>query len=108
MEPKIEVLSVNLGRKGKVLAYLNARVTFPASQKAGGDKSGEIVFGITLSGLKVIDGAKGKFLDAPARKFKGKGFIPFYFPNKALKEALTQAGLEAYEKKAKEESGEGK
>ena len=102
MEPKIEVLKVSLGKKGKVLAYLNARVTFPVSQKAEGDKSGVSVFGITLSSLKVIDGAKGKFVEAPARKFKDQGFVPFYFLNKPMKDAITTACLTAYEAKVKE------
>lgn len=89
MEPKIEVLKVSLGKKGKVLAYANARVTFG---------EGEGAPSVTLSSLKVVDGAKGKFVDVPARKFKEQDYIPYYFLNKSLKEAVTKAVLEAYDK----------
>lgn len=86
MEPTIEVLKVSLGKKGKVLAYMNARVTFQGEH------------GITLSSLKLIDGAKGKFVDTPARKYKDQGYVPYYFLNKPMKDTLTTACLDAFEK----------
>jgi len=85
MEPKIEVLKVNLGRKGKVLAYFSARVTF------GG-------YGITLPDLKVLNGTKGKFIAAPTRKTQDGRFIALFYPNKAFMDALRTAGLKAYDK----------
>lgn len=97
MEPKIEVLKVSLGKKGKVLAYANARVTFG---------EGEGAYGVTLSSLKVVDGAKGKFVDVPARKYKDQtDYVPFYFLNKPMKDGVTKAVLEAYEKEAKSREG---
>jgi len=41
---------------------------------------------VTLPGMRIVEGAKGTFVDVPSRQFKDVGFVPFYYLNKALRD----------------------
>jgi len=85
MEPKVEILKMNVQKKGHVRATFTAKVTFEGN------------FTAHFPGMKVIEGAKGTFTDVPQRKFKEEGFLPLFYLNKALKEITEDQALEAYE-----------
>jgi DNA-binding cell septation regulator SpoVG len=89
MEPKVEIIRMYTGRKGKVLAFFNARITIGQGEK---DPS------VTLPNLKIVEGEKGPFIGVPDRKFKDEGFVHLYFPNKALLEIIKPAALASYQK----------
>src|ERR1019366_9081112 len=86
MNPKIEVVKLNIAKKGHQVGTFSARCTFE-----GG-------FEITLPGMRIVEGSKGTFVDLPSRKFKEGGFVPFYYLNKALRDLITKEGLESYRK----------
>lgn len=90
MNPKIEVVKMNIQKKGQQVGTFSARVAFD-----GG-------FEVILPGMRVVEGAKGVFVDLPSRKFKEVGFVPFYYLNKPMRDLVTREGLAAYELAVKE------
>ncbi len=86
MNPKIEVVKLNIARKGHQVGTFSVKVGFD-----GGCE-------VTLPGMRIVEGSKGTFVDLPARKFKEGGFVPFYYLNKSLKDLITKEGLENYRK----------
>lgn len=81
MDPKVEIVKLNIQKKGHVRATFTAKVTFDEKYTAH------------FPGMKVIEGAKGTFTDVPQRKFKEEGFVPQYYLNKELKDLITEQAL---------------
>ncbi len=94
MNPKIEVEKLNIAKKGQQVGTFSARVGFD-----GGCE-------VTLPGMRIVEGAKGTFVDVPSRQFKDVGFVPFYYLNKALRDLITHEALDAYRKAVAEKAGE--
>ena len=94
MNPKIEVVKLNIARKGHQVGTFSVKVGFE-----GGCE-------VTLPGMRIVEGSKGTFVDLPARKFKEGGFVPFYYLNKSLKDLITKEGLESYRKEGAEKQPE--
>ncbi len=94
MNPKIEVVKLNIAKKGQQVGTFSAKVTFEEKYEA------------IWPGMRIVEGAKGTFVDLPSRQFKEVGFVPFYYLNKALRDLITHEGLEAYRKAVAERRGE--
>ncbi len=94
MNPKIEVVKLNIAKKGQQVGTFSAKVTFEEKYEA------------IWPGMRIVEGAKGTFVDLPSRQFKEVGFVPFYYLNKALRDLITHEGLEAYRKAVAEKTGE--
>lgn len=81
-----DVKIYKLKGKGKLLAYANVVLS---------DK-------VVLRGIKIIDGAKGRFIAMPARldkRFKEPIFREFYHPiSQEARDELTEKVLNAYDK----------
>ena len=86
MNPKIEVVRLNIAKKGHQTGTFSVKVGFD-----GGCE-------VTLPGMRIVEGPKGTFVDLPSQKFKEEGFIPFFYLNKALRDLIAAKGLEAYAK----------
>jgi DNA-binding cell septation regulator SpoVG len=89
MEPKVEVMRMFVGKKGSVLAFFTARISFEE-------------YSITLPNLKIVEGNNGRFIGVPSRKYKEQGFVNLFFPNKPLLGAILKPALENYKKALKE------
>ncbi len=94
MNPNIEVVKLNIAKKGQQVGTFSARCTFEGGLE------------VTLPALRIVEGAKGTFVDVPSRQFKDVGFVPFYYLNKALRDLITHEGLDAYRKAVAEKAGE--
>jgi DNA-binding cell septation regulator SpoVG len=90
MNPKVEVVKLKIQKKGQQVGTFSTRVVIE-----GG-------FEVTLPGMRIVEGAKGAFIDVPSRKFKESGFVPFYYLNKPLRDLVTHEGLAAYRQATEE------
>lgn len=90
MNPKIEVVKLNIQKKGQQVGTFSVKVLIE-----GGCE-------IILPGMRIVEGSKGTFVDLPARKFKDVGFVPHYYLNKGLRDLVTQEALTIYRKKGNE------
>ena len=90
MNPKIEVVKMNIQKKGQQVGTFTARLGFD-----GG-------FEVVLPGMRIVEGSKGTFVDLPARKFKDVGFVPHYYLNKGLRDLITREALTLYKRKEEE------
>jgi DNA-binding cell septation regulator SpoVG len=85
MNPKIEVVKLNIAKKGQQVGTFSVKVGFDSECE------------VTLPGMRIVEGAKETFVDVPSRQFKDVGFVPHYYLNKALKDLITDQALDAYE-----------
>ncbi len=86
MNPKIEVVKLNILKKGHQAGTFSVKVGFEPGCE------------VILPGMRIVEGSKGTFVDLPSRKFKEVGFVPFYYLNKALRDLITSQALVEYRK----------